>query len=189
MLEVFLSASVPLPSRHRRFFESADVLAIREAVKSLVEIVLPHGRITTGGHPAITPLIALFVRQAGLPTNRLTIFQSRFFEGQFSESNASFGDVRLVDAVFNDRDASLRAMRETMLRSRRFDAAVFIGGMEGVIDEAEMFQEIHPDSIMIPVASTGAAAGEVFRSGDYPAAFATDLTYPTLFRHHLPASN
>lgn len=189
MLNVFLSASVPLPSRHRRFYESADVIGIREAVKALVEAVLPSGRITSGGHPAITPLIALFVRDAGLPKDRLTIFQSEFFAQRFPHANAEFADVRVIDQVENDEAASLQAMRNAMLRSQPFDAAVFIGGMEGVIAEAEMFQELHPLARMIPVASTGAAAREVFVNGDFPREFATELTYPTLFRHYLPAQS
>jgi hypothetical protein len=41
MIDVFLSASVPLPNRHPRFFETADVLGIREAVKALADVVLP----------------------------------------------------------------------------------------------------------------------------------------------------
>jgi hypothetical protein len=177
---------VPLPNRHRRYFETADVLSIRESIKALVELVLPVGRITTGGHPAITPLIALFVAEAGLPSDRLTIFQSRYFEGAFPEANQRFGDVRLVDAVAGYRDASLLRMREEMLRSQQFDAAVFVGGMEGVVEEADLFREIHPNAIMLPVASTGAAASEVFNAGDYPPAYAAELTYPTLFRHYLP---
>jgi hypothetical protein len=66
MTDIFLSASVPLPDWDHRFFETADVLSIREAIKALVETALPTGRITCGGHPAITPLLALFVREAGL---------------------------------------------------------------------------------------------------------------------------
>ena len=63
MIDIFLSASVPLPERDRHYFETADVLAIRESIKALVEIVIPRGRITYGGHPTITPLLAFFVRE------------------------------------------------------------------------------------------------------------------------------
>ena len=57
-VNVFLSASVPLPTRHPRFHETADVMAIKEAIKALVIEVIPRGKIIFGGHPAITPLIA-----------------------------------------------------------------------------------------------------------------------------------
>ena len=96
MIDVFLSASVPLPQRDRRFFETADVLAIREAVKALVEVAAVN--ITCGGHPAITPLLALFVREAGLRPDGLTIFQSAFFAGRTPPEIAAFVHVRVVPA-------------------------------------------------------------------------------------------
>jgi len=52
MTNIFLSASVPLPDRDRRFYESADVFLIREAIRALVEVILPSGHITFGGHPS-----------------------------------------------------------------------------------------------------------------------------------------
>jgi|SRR6478672_3662065 len=184
MIDIFLSASIPLPDRDRRFYETADVLAIREAIKGLVEVILPEGRITFGGHPAITPLIAFFVAEAGLNQDRLTIFQSRFFENEFSEANSQFHDVRLVDAVDGSRERSLHEMRKAMIESRRFRAAVFIGGMEGLFDEAEMFSRLQPNAEVLPVASTGAAAADLFRGGDFPPKLQTELTYTTLFRRH-----
>lgn len=185
MLEVFLSASVPLPNRDRVFFETADVLAIRESVKSLVEVVLPIGRITTGGHPAITPLIAHFRRVMGLPSDRVTIYQSEIFRHFTPIENEDFRDVRFVPKVEDDRTKSLTQMRREMIGSRKFDAAVFSGGMEGILEEATIFRELHPRAIMLPLASTGAAAAQVFRQGDYPEEFRTNRTYSSLFRRQL----
>lgn len=185
MLDVFVSASVPFAHRHPRFYETADVLAIREAIKSLVEVVLPVGRLTCGGHPAITPLIALFVREAGLQSDRVTIFQSQMFAMEYPAELAAFVDVRTVPQVANDREESLRLMRDQMLASRAFDAGVFIGGMEGVLDEARMFAQRYPNAKMLPVPTTGAAAAEVFNSGNYAPDLRTELTYSTLFRRHL----
>jgi hypothetical protein len=185
MIDIFLSASIPLPERDRHFSESANLLAIREAIKALVEVILPIGRITFGGHPAITPLIAFFVREAGLDRTRLTVFQSRYFENIFPEENAEFHDVRLVHAVENDKQKSLHLMRETMITSRHFRAAVLIGGMEGVLEEAELFRARRRDARILPIASTGAAALDFFRKGDFPAELQTELTYTTLFRRRL----
>src|SRR5688572_28217043 len=114
MIDVLLSASVPLPERDPHFFQTADVLSIREAIKALVEVVLPIGRITFGGHPAITPLIALFVQEAGLERDRLTVLQSTYFQGVMPHANAEFHDVRFVDGVVGDRNQSLFAMRSAM---------------------------------------------------------------------------
>lgn len=186
MIDIFLSASVPLPDRDRRFFETADILLIREALKALVEVVLPIGRITCGGHPAITPLLAVFVRDAQLGPERLTIFQSGFFEGVMPAENERFADVRIVRAVEGDRERSLRVMREAMIASRRFTAAVIIGGMDGILEEVAIFSQVHPEAPILPLASTGAAAAIVYQQGRYDAELATDLTYPSLFRHFLP---
>jgi hypothetical protein len=184
MIDIFLSASVPLPSRNRQYFESADVLLIREALKALVEVVLPIGRITFGGHPAITPLIAQFVREAGLERDRLTVFQSRYFEAVLPKANAEFHNVRLIDAVGNDREQSLYAMRSAMILSRPFRSAVFIGGMEGLVAEAGLLRQLRPSCEIMPIASTGAAAAELFRAADFSADLQNELTYTTLFRRH-----
>jgi hypothetical protein len=187
MIDVFLSASIPLPTRNRVFFETADVLLIREAVKALVEVVLPTGRITFGGHPAITPMIALFVRDAGLDSDRLTIFRSQFFAREYPPDNQGFVDVRLIPAVSENREASLFAMREAMLSSRRFAAAVLIGGMEGIFDELTIFHRLHPAAVVLPLASTGAAAAIVHKEGNFDPTLASDLTYASLFRRRLPS--
>lgn len=185
MIDVFLSASIPLPERHPRFYETADVLAIREAIKALVEIVLPVGRLTCGGHPTITPLLALFVQDAGLDSDRLTIFQSDLYDSVLPEENAAFADVRMIPAIGTDVAASLRAMRLAMIASRPFKAAVFIGGMEGIHAEAELFAERWPNALQLPVGTTGAAAAERAQEGDVPAWFRTERTYLTLFRRTL----
>lgn len=185
MIDIFLSASIPLPNRNRHYFETADVLAIREAIKALVEIVLPVGTITFGGHPAISPLLDFFAKEANLDPERVTIFQSQFFLNLYPQQNAKLQNFRFIEAVNNDREQSLYAMRKAMIESRPFKAAVFIGGMEGVIAEAELFSQLRPYTKMIPVASTGAAASDIFYKSRYPTVFAEDLTYTTLFRRHL----
>jgi hypothetical protein len=45
-----------------------------------------------------------------------------------------------------------------MIGARNFDAAVFLGGMEGVEIEYDIFRRLHPNKPAYPVASTGAAA-------------------------------
>lgn len=189
MIEVFLSASVPLPDRNRIFFETADVLAIREAIKSLVEVVLPRGRITCGGHPAITPLLAFCVREAELSADRVTIYQSRLFEGRLPPELADFIDVRMVDAVGTDRARSLTAMRRAMIGSRPFSAGVFVGGMEGIFEESNLFAELHPSAPILPLSTTGAAAAVLYKNGSYDPELARNRTYSSLFRRRLLPSD
>lgn len=185
MIEIFLSASVPLPNRDRVFFDTADVLAIREAIKALVEVVLPIGRITCGGHPAITPLLALFAREANLDRDRLAIYQSKLFEGRLPPELAEFVDVHMVPAVDNNRKASLTAMRSAMIGSRSFSAAVIVGGMEGIYEEHKLFVEHHPNAAVLPLSTTGAAARIVYQQGEYDPILARDRTYSSLFRRKL----
>lgn len=185
MIDVFLSASVPLPERDRVFFDTADVLAIREAIKALVEVVLPIGRITCGGHPAITPLLALFAREAGLDRDRLTIYQSKLFVGHLPAELANFVNVHMVPAVGNDRNASLTAMRREMINSRSFSATVIVGGMEGIYEEYDLFVERHPNATVLPLSTTGGAARIVYARGEYDPILARDRTYSSLFRRKL----
>jgi hypothetical protein len=188
-VNVFLSASVPLPSRDRRFYETADVVAIREAVKGLVLVLLErNAHLTFGGHPAITPLIRLLFREARKPVrDHVTLYLSAYFEPEFISENQAFEDVVLVDRVNNDRERSLLEMRRRMLTDRPVDCAVFIGGMEGVLDEFQLVIRYHPKVCVLPVATTGAAAAIIFRQHpDLPQSLQTELTYPTLFRTLLP---
>ncbi|MCM0082365.1 hypothetical protein L4X63_12275 [Geomonas sp. Red32] len=182
MINIFLSASVPLPNRDRRFFDTADVLAIREAVKALVEVVLPIGRITCGGHPAITPLLSLFVREAELCQDKVTIFQSALFKGNMPVELADFINVRVIPAVNTDLDASLKLMRKEMVTSQHFEAAVVIGGMEGVLEEVDLFSHHNPSAVVLPLASTGAAAAIIYSKGCYDKELARELTFASLFR-------
>lgn len=184
MANIFLSASIPLPTRNPKYHETVDVILLREAIKALAEAVLPHGRITFGGHPAITPMIVHYIRAASLPKRNVTLFQSAFFLKDFPKENEEFLDLRVTPAEVS-RDRSLALMRNEMINSADFDAAVLIGGMEGVVDEAALFRELHPRKPVFPVASTGAGAAEVFSSSEYPQELVEDLTYTTLFRRLL----
>lgn len=188
MLNIFLSASIPLPNRNKCFYETADILAIKEAIRSLVEVVTPHGRIVCGGHPAITPLLAMATKNK--EKDSISIFQSKFFELEFPKAVYEFIDLNIIDAIANDRYESLRKMRQEMIKSQQFDAIVLIGGMEGVIDELDMFLEHHSGAQVIPLASTGAAAKIVYdieKNRPVPrfqldSRFENDYTYSSLFR-------
>ena len=183
---VFLSASVPLPNRHPRFMSTADVVAIRESVKALVSEVVPRGRLVFGGHPAITPLIALLLRNLDPATNRrITLYQSEYFSRNFLPENSEFVDVEIVPSIRKSKKRSLAAMRKKMITSYKFDAGVFIGGMEGVKEEFLLFTKTHPDAQRWIIGSTGAAAEELYEQSGKPRPdyFMHELTYATLFRN------
>lgn len=190
MLNIFLSASIPLSDRKKCFYETADVLAIKEAIRSLVEVIIPDGRIVCGGHPAITPLLAMATKNSKKDRNFISIYQSNIFKPDFPESVYDFVDLTLVDGNPEEREESLNVMRQAMIQSQKFDAIVLIGGMEGVIEELEIFLEYHPHAKVIPLASTGAAAKIVY-DNEYnklkprfqlDPRFENDYTYSSLFR-------
>jgi hypothetical protein len=183
MINVFLSVSVPLPGRHPRFMETADVIAIRDSVKALVSEVVTRGIITFGGHPAITPLIALLLKDLGPEAaRRVVLYLSEYFVDEFIGENREFLDVRFIPAV-PSRGESLELMRRHMIGDTKFDAGVFIGGMEGVLEEFQLFKERHPKAARWPIASTGAAAQDLFfDQTEHRRDLLEELTYPTLFR-------
>lgn len=157
MTQIFLSASVPVQGRGN-FFESADPFLIQFAVRELMTVCLGRRRIVWGGHPAITPMVwavceSLDVKYA----SAVRLYQSRFFEEWFPEENKLFRNVTFTPAVPYDRAASLDVMRRAML-AETFDAAVFIGGMEGIFDEYRIFRELHPKKKVIAVSAPGGAA-------------------------------
>ncbi len=164
---VFLSASVPDPERDRRYFETGDSVAIRDAVIALVTVVLPRTGLVFGGHPAITPLVKWVADRLGA-FHRVRMFQSKFFQDRYIRDIEVFRYVE-VDARDRagrpaapnegDREASLLEMRKVMLAGEPvFSAAFFIGGMEGVEREYEMVKGVHSGVPRFPVATTGAAA-------------------------------
>lgn len=91
----------------------------------------------------------------------------------------------MIPAVNNNKEASLTAMRRAMIKSQRFNAAVIIGGMEGVYEEHELFIECHPNAVVLPLSTTGAAARIIYERGQYDPLLARDRTYSSLFRRKL----
>jgi len=158
---VFVSASVPDPRRDARYFETADTVAIRDAITALVQVVTPAAQLIFGGHPAITPMVAR-VAASQKTLHNVKMFQSGFFAPMFPRENAFFESLQITEPVFvdgrPDRGESLAQMRREMLAEGPFSAALFIGGMEGVEDEFRMIREMKDPPPCFPVATTGGAA-------------------------------
>lgn len=156
---IFLSASVPMLGR-APFDQDVEPQMIQAAVSALATVVLGRRPLVWGGHPAITPMLWASAQDLGIEyASSVRLFQSKLWQDQdFPEENKHFGNVKYIDAVDNDRDKSLRAMRLAMLKSEPFEAAVFIGGMEGIYEEHELFTSLYPAAKCLPVAVTGGAA-------------------------------
>jgi len=219
MDSIFLSASTPDPKRDPKYYSTADLSAIRDAVRALVTVAMPTYRIVWGGHPSITPLVQMVVEGLGLPGSKLFgLFQSNYFRKVLPKENAAFEHVvktkaarlsakeqaEVVAAAGPDadeaqrrkaveaarRDASLDLMRREMISSAPFTAAVFIGGMEGVEAEYDLFRQLQPAAPVYPIASTGGAAGLLYQRDveAFDPSLADDLAYPALFRRLLKLS-
>jgi SLOG cluster3 family len=216
MSAIFLSASTPDPRRDPKYHSTADLSAIRDAVRALVTVAVPTYRIVWGGHPSITPLVRVVVEGMGKTSGDLFgVFQSNFFKDVLPGDNAAFEMVvmtrtarlkpqdkaKAVAAVGANaseeakqrairqavRRDSLDIMRHQMIGSAPFAAGFFIGGMEGVEEEYDMFRQMHQATPAFPVASTGGAALLIYdrnKPGLEPG-LATDLAYPSLFRRLL----
>ncbi len=183
-LNIFLSASIPLPERDPKYIETADVIAIRDSVIALASTVLPHYNLIFGGHPSITALIAHVLTHSNIDVNdHVTLYQSAFFYDQFPTEN-KYVPHKEYTPNLGDRTNSLNEMRRAMIEDNIYSAAFFIGGMEGVEDEFLAFTKAHPDTVVFPVASTGAAAKILFdkNPGAYESRLLTDLAYASLFK-------
>lgn len=216
MKNIFLSASIPLPDRHPKYYETADIIAIRDAVIALASLVLGKHKIVWGGHPSITPLIYYVIERMlinklerkdwELPLNEeekkiienqlkekiqqhVLLYQSVIFKDIFPVENEKFKNVVITEDL-GDTPSSIEQMRKRMFTENEFAAAVFIGGMDGIEVEYNMFKKLHPNALIIPIASTGAATKIVFDSlaTDDEAnheRFLKDYGYMSLFQKYL----
>jgi hypothetical protein len=101
-----------------------------------VHVTLGRRLLVWGGHPAITPMVWVVAKQMQVDYGAwVKLYQSRHFRDDFPLENAKFDNVVYTSNIRRDREKSLRAMRERMFIDNKFDAAVFIGGMTGIIDE------------------------------------------------------
>jgi hypothetical protein len=184
---VFLSAGVPDPRRCSAQAKTANSAVIASAVLGLIHTVLGRRPLVWGGHPAITPMIAIAAERMGMDCSQwVTLYQSRYFESAYPADNDRFRNVSYVDAVRGDVDQSLRQLRLRMFASHQFSAAVFIGGMQGIVDEFDLFQRHHLHARVVPLLSTGGATAELStRLGSVQSDLQDDLDYVGLFHRHL----
>jgi len=185
MTAIFLSASVPVVDRGV-FHESADPFLIQTAVREFVIAVIGDRQIVWGGHPAITPMIWTICQDLQIDySNAVVLYQSRFFEDDFPEENKHFKNVIYIDAVRGNREASLKRLREAMLSRKDLDAAVFIGGMEGVEAEYSLFRQFHPNEKVLLVASPGGAARLLAAEVGLEESALQDVDFAALFYREL----
>ena len=181
--KIFLSASIPYQERDRKFYDTADIVAIRDSVRALAAVVIPKAHLIWGGHPAITPLIRFVMQRLDASLKgHISLYQSKFFEASFPKDNFHFEDIQLTEAL-DDKDSSLRKMRNEMITKNDYKIGIFIGGMEGVLEEYELFKSSNPNALILPIASTGAAAKIIYDSIEHKPneRLTNDYAYMALF--------
>lgn len=189
MSSIFLSASVPVIGRGN-YYETADPFLIQCAVRELIIEVIQQHKIVWGGHPAITPMIWTICEDLGVDySDSVILYQSCYFKDRFPEENQRFDNVIFTAAVEGDQDASLALMRREMLSRDDLKAAVFIGGMEGIMVEYDMFVEHHHDATVLPVAAPGGAALDLAKSLKmFDDDELCDIDFARLFRSRLSSA-
>jgi hypothetical protein len=162
---------------NKRYVDAARPVQVRSAVVALTRSLLMRGkRLVFGAHPAISPIV-LSVAHDLQPEGtepRIIIFQSQYFESELPASTLHLASWEAGLLVFTPvvqvkgkaRDAwrgpSLALMRKLMVSVPNLQGAIFVGGMEGVMAEADAFRAANPGKPIIPLASTGSAATELW---------------------------
>lgn len=198
---VFLSASIPDPNRYEGLF---DALEITDAVVAAArEVITAGGVLVTAAHPTIAPLLLYVANELpNDPTSEVAVhvYQSRLFEDVLpSETRRLFetgvGQPHWTRAADNEWpepghwDESLRIMRQQMLEEQAPAAAVFVGGMQGILDEFSLFRELYPTRPTYPLARPGGDAQQLVVQSEFAShstelrrMLATSDVYPAIFR-------
>jgi hypothetical protein len=136
--------------------------------------------LVSAAHPTIAPLLLYVAGEFPRSSEpRVIIYQSHFFDRVLPLATRRFEDagvgiLRWTDAVEGDtpepgrRNASLQLMRETMLRETDPAAAIFIGGMDGISIEHDMFRELHPRRPVYALGPPGGEARSLAETADSP---------------------
>ena len=186
MRAVFLSASIPIAGRVG-FDETVSPFLIQCAVEEFLVCTLGRRLIVWGGHPAIAPMVWAACESLGVTySDAVILYQSTYFADSFPEENAHFKNVVYTDTIKGDRKRSLRLMRKTMLRRQDLDAAVFIGGMEGILEEYALFTKFHPAARIVTVPVAGGAVQVIAKEqNEWNPETPEDLDFARLFHRAL----
>ena len=183
MKKIFLSASIPYFGRP--YFEDSNPLLIREAIVAFTRVCMEYNiEFYFGGHPAISPLVYQIAKNyLGDKDAPIRIYQSEWFKDMTPIEIKYFGNIVWTPKCEN-RDSSVQLMRKQMFEDNKDTCcAVFIGGMEGIIDEAEKITSFCPEITMLPMASTGCASAKVYQKmGIYNADMESNYVFLLAFR-------
>lgn len=194
---VFISASIPDPSRWDGEF---DALEITDAVVSLARALLTAGaKLVTAAHPTVAPLLLYVAAELpDVPRGSIVVYQSQLFTNVLPPATRRFEEEGFAELVWTpavagegpdptNRSESLDIMRHKMLAETDPDAAVFIGGMSGIRDEFELFEEICPGRPRYALGIPGGVARLLANEGSTEdaalnASLRSSRIYPSVWR-------
>lgn len=183
MKKIFLSASVP--SIGREYYEEANPLLIREAVVAFTRVCMEYNiEFYFGGHPAISPLVYQIAKNYLVDKEApIRIYQSAWFKDMTPVEIKYYDNIVWTPRCNNIGD-SVQLMRKLMFEENKDTCcAVFIGGMNGIIDEAEKISLLCPGIKMLPIASTGCASAKVYEKfGIHDEDMERNIVYLKTFR-------
>lgn len=183
---IFLSASIP--SLGREFFGTEDIVAIREAVMAFTKVCMEkHLAFYFGGHPAITPLVWDVAKDYLCEEYKqlIRIYQSSYFIGSTPKEVEYFENVIWTERK-NTVQESVKCMRNQMFSENETTAAVFIGGMNGIMEEYKMIIRYYPKVKILPIATSGAASEQLYKDlGINNSDFIDNYSYISVFRKYL----
>jgi hypothetical protein len=173
--------------RNQVYMDSFRPDDIREAVKELTRSILARGmRLVFGAQEQISPLVLEVAGTMKAQPGSILIFQSAFFKGRLPESTLKLANWSAGKLLFTPKlegarqidtqSLSLAEMRRLMLSPPALRGAIFVGGMEGIEDEAAIFREQREDLPRYAIASTGSAAQILF--DNEPLAYSGTLSDP-----------
>lgn len=199
-----VAADTPLS---QYYLNTAEPVHIRSAVVALTRtMLLRNVRLVFGAHPSISPMVLDTARDVALYRGvesegrapmqslstaqaagaRVLIFQSAYFQRELPESTLQLASwdagVLVLTPAKSAKDSSLTSMREMMISVPDLFAAIFIGGMEGVEEEAQLFRHYKPGKPMYAIASTGSAARKLWNTA--PEMYSGTLESPHMLREN-----
>jgi hypothetical protein len=183
---VFLSASIP-HNNLGTYYVIADSHLILKAVRDFIITFTPEYQIVFGGEPALTRMILTIFDDLGLDrTNSIVLYQSNFFENNYPEENQFIKNVIIPNGTPGFKETSLLTMRRQMLSRKDLVGAVFIGGMDAVETEHQIFKYFHPNTEVLSVTSPGGGALNLALDHGYAAAEGIhDTNFESMFRDYL----
>jgi hypothetical protein len=169
----FLSASIPQKGSGYVAFEQREII---DAVVAFSRTTLAYGgRLVFGGHPTISPLIlhvaAQEWRRLGPQEYLVDVYQSAWFENMIPESTLRLVGLKTLSGEriamlhltpkMDTKEESLEEMRRIMLLETNPCCAIFIGGMDGIREEFEMFTRYYGSRPIYCIGGPGGCARQL----------------------------